>query len=136
MKMGTEHIVPLSSQALAILEELKPLTEKSVYLFPSNRSREKAMSENTFSYAMKRMGYQGKATPYAFRATASTILNESGFKPDVIERQLAHLERNKVRATYHRSAYLKDRRKMMIWWSNFLNGIKAGTDAVPIQAKK
>jgi len=125
MKMGTEHVVPLSPQALAILEELKPLTGKSVYLFPSDRSREKPMSENAFSYAMKRMGYQGKATPHGFGATASTILNESGFKPDVIERQLAHLERDKVRAAYHRSTYLEDRKKMMKWWGNFLDGIKA-----------
>lgn len=136
MKMGTEHIVPLSTQALAILEKLKPLTGRSDYLFPSDRSREKPMSENAFSYAMKRMGYQGKATPHGFRATASTILNESGFKPDVIERQLAHLERNKVRAAYHRSAYLEDRRKMMNWWSDFLEGIKSGADVVPLQSKR
>lgn len=136
MKMGAEHIVPLSPQALAILEELNFLTVKSQYLFPSGfRGSEKPMSENAFSYAMKRMGYQGKATPHGFRATASTILNESGFKPDVIERQLAHLERNKVRAAYHRSAYLEDRRKMMNWWSDFLDGIKAGADVVPLNSK-
>jgi integrase len=135
MKMGTEHIVPLSPQALAILEELKLLTGRSDYLFPSDRSRERPMSENAFSYVMKRMGYQGKATPHGFRATASTILNESGFKPDVIERQLAHLERNKVRAAYHRSVYLEDRKKMMNWWSDFLDGIKAGADVVPLNSK-
>ena len=130
MKMRTEHIVPLSSQAVAILKELKPITSRSEYLFPSDRSREKPMSENAFSYAMNRMGYQGKATPHGFRATASTILNESGYKPDVIERQLAHIERNKVRAAYHRAEYLDDRRKMMQEWANYLDGLKANPNLV------
>jgi len=80
------------------------------------------MSENTLSYAMGRMGYQGTATPHGFRALAATTLNEEGFDPDVIERQLAHVERNKVRAAYHRAEYLDERRKMMQWWADFVGG--------------
>lgn len=78
------------------------------------------------------MGYQGKATPHGFRATASTILNETGFRPDVIERQLAHIERNKVRAAYNRAEYLQDRREMMDWWGTFVEAAERGATVVPI----
>ncbi|MBL3529609.1 MAG: tyrosine-type recombinase/integrase [gamma proteobacterium endosymbiont of Lamellibrachia anaximandri] len=132
MKMRAEHIVPLSSQAEAILEQLKPLVGNSDYLFPSDRSRRAPMSENALSYVMKRMDYQGKATPHGFRATASTILNETGFKPDVIERQLAHIERNKVRAAYNRAEYLQDRRKMMDWWGDFIDATQNRATIIPL----
>lgn len=132
MKMRAEHIVPLSSQAEAILERLKLLVGNSDYLFPSDRSRRAPMSENALSYAMKRMGYQGKATPHGFRSTASTILNETGFKPDVIERQLAHIERNKVRAAYNRAEYLQDRREMMDWWGDFIDSARNGATVIPL----
>jgi integrase len=78
------------------------------------------------------MGYHGRATGHGFRATASTLLNEMGWKPDVIERQLAHQERNKVRAAYHRSEYLPDRRQMMQAWSDFLDALKVGADVIPL----
>ena len=116
MKMRSPHIVPLSPQALAVVEELKPLTGHFDLLFPSQRDQGKPISENTLLYALYRLGYHKRATVHGFRALASTVLNETGFRPDVIERQLAHAERNKVRAAYHRSEYLEDRRKMMDWW--------------------
>lgn len=120
MKMRQPHIVPLCRQALALLATLQPLTGRGALLFPAMTDHAKPMSENTLSYAMGRMGYQGVATPHGFRALASTTLNEEGFDPDVIERQLAHAERNKVRAAYHRAEYLDERRKMMQWWADFL----------------
>ncbi|MDH5231335.1 MAG: tyrosine-type recombinase/integrase [Gammaproteobacteria bacterium] len=122
MKMNKEHIVPLSRQSVAVLEKLKPLTAKHDLLFPGQNKRDVPISENTLLYAMYRMGYHSRATVHGFRATASTILNENGFNSDVIERQLAHYERNKVRAAYHRSEYLADRKDMMQWWGDFLDG--------------
>ncbi|MCD4502899.1 tyrosine-type recombinase/integrase [Chromobacterium piscinae] len=120
MKMREPHLVPLSRQALELLKELRPLTGKSALLFPAVTDLKKPMSENTLGYAMGRMGYKGTATPHGFRALASTVLNEEGFDPDIIEKQLAHAERNKVRAAYHRAEYLEERRKMMQWWAEFL----------------
>ncbi|UTH76359.1 integrase arm-type DNA-binding domain-containing protein [Chromobacterium sp. IIBBL 290-4] len=120
MKMREPHLVPLSRQALELLKELRPLTGKSALLFPAVTDLKKPMSENTLGYAMGRMGYKGTATPHGFRALASTVLNEEGFDPDIIEKQLAHAERNKVRAAYHRAEYLEDRRKIMQWWADFL----------------
>ncbi len=116
MKMRSPHIVPLSPQALAVLEELRSLTGHFDLLFPSQRDQGKPISENTLLYALYRLGYHKRATVHGFRALASTILNETGFRPDVIERQLAHVERNKIRAAYHRSEYLDERQKMMDWW--------------------
>lgn len=83
------------------------------------------MSENTMLYGLYRMGYHSKATGHGFRSTASTILNEHGFAPDVIERQLAHAERNQVRAAYNHAQYLPERRKMMQWWADFLDRMAA-----------
>ncbi|WP_199155788.1 integrase arm-type DNA-binding domain-containing protein [Chromobacterium sp. ASV23] len=120
MKMREPHLVPLSRQALELLKELRPLTGKSALLFPAVTDLKKPMSENTLGYAMGRMGYKGTATPHGFRALASTVLNEEGFDPDIIEKQLAHAERNKVRAAYHRAEYLEERRKMMQWYAEFL----------------
>ncbi|MFM5559382.1 tyrosine-type recombinase/integrase [Aeromonas rivipollensis] len=126
MKMRAPHIVPLSRQALAVLAELRPLTGHCELLFPSERKLTDPMSENTLSYAMGRMGYKGIATPHGFRALASTTLNEEGFDPDVIERQLAHAERNKVRAAYHRAEYLDDRRKLLQWLADFYDAQQGG----------
>ena len=119
MKMSEEHIVPLSAQAMVILEEVREITGKYELVFPGVRNNRKEMSENTLTFAIrKRLGFD--ATAHGFRSTASTILNEEGFRPDVIERQLAHAERNKVRAAYNRSQYLAERREMMEWWGRFL----------------
>ncbi|MFV1873161.1 MAG: tyrosine-type recombinase/integrase [Oleiphilus sp.] len=131
MKMKTEHIVPLSKQALDVLEELKPITGHYDLLFPGERSIKKPISENTMNYALYRMGYKDRATAHGFRATASSILNEEGFNRDAIERQLAHMERNKVRGAYtHHAQYLKERKEMMQWWSNYLERIETENNVV------
>lgn len=121
MKMRDPHIVPLSPQAIAILKELQPLTGHWKHIFPNQHKPSGCMSENTIIYALYRMGYHSRATGHGFRATASTILNEHGFRPDVIERQLAHVERNNVRAAYNHAQYLKERRDMMQWWADYLD---------------
>lgn len=126
MKMRAPHIVPLSRQALAVLDELRPLTGQCELLFPNERNLNKPMSAGTLSNAMGRMGYKGIACPHGFRALASTTLNEEGFNPDVIERQLAHAERNKVRAAYHRAEYLDDRRKLLQWLADFYESQQGG----------
>lgn len=133
MKMRAAHIVPLSRQALAMLEDLKTLSGNGKLLFPSQSKADQPMSENTMLYALYRMGYHSRATGHGFRATASTILNEQGWKADAIERQLAHAERNKVRAAYHRSEYLPDRRKMMQAWADYLDALASGAKVVPIR---
>ena len=121
MKMREQHIVPLSSQSLAVLHELQKISGHSEYVFPNIQKPSGCMSENTLLYALYRMGYHGRATGHGFRATASTVLNENGFRPDIIERQLGHCERNKVRAAYNHAQYLPDRRTMMQWWADYLD---------------
>jgi integrase len=131
MKMKAPHLVPLSRQALATLEALRPLTGQHALIFPGANDRERPISENTLNDAIrKRLGIA--ATSHGFRATASTILNEAGFRADAIERQLAHVERNKVRAAYHRSEYLEERAKMMQWWADYLDGLRQGGNVVPL----
>lgn len=123
MKMKETHIVPLSRQAIGILNELKPLTGQWRYVFPNQHKPSGQMSENTILYALYRMGYHSRATGHGFRSTASTVLNEHGFPPDVIERQLAHGERDKVRAAYNHAQYLPERRQMMQWWADYLDEV-------------
>jgi integrase len=123
MKMPREHLVPLPSQAVEILIRLRPLTGHSPYLFPSG-GKKGFMSENTMLYALYRMGYHSKATVHGFRGVASTVLNEAGFHPDWIERQLAHDEANKVRAAYNSAQYLPDRRRMLQWYADHLETVK------------
>lgn len=124
MKMRVPHIVPLSIQSISVLRELQLINSHKEHLFPNRNKPMTFISENTLLYALYRMGYHLRATIHGFRATASTILNEHGFKPDVIERQLAHCERNKVRASYNHAQYLPERREMMQWWGNYLNQIQ------------
>lgn len=114
------HVVPLSSWALDLLCELHDLTGYSPFLFPSRTRSNQHISENTLNQIMNRMGYKGIATPHGFRSLASSTLNEQGFNRDAIERQLAHVESDKVRAAYNRADYLDERRKMMQWYSDFL----------------
>jgi len=136
MKMREEHVVPLSTQALAILRELHPLTGAGRYLFPGARDAKRPMSENTVNASLRRLGYDGDTMcGHGFRAMASTRLNEMGWAPDVIERQLAHAERNKVRAAYNRASYLAERRKMMQAWADYLDGLRAGVKIVPIKRR-
>jgi len=127
MKMKEQHIVPLSKQALEVLDEARKYSNNGGnegLVFPSVTNPAKEMSDNTLSKAFRDQGYKGRATPHGMRATASTILNENGFKPDVIERQLAHCERNKVRASYNHAQYLQERREMMNWWGNFVGKLE------------
>jgi len=134
MKMGEPHLVPLSRQALAILRELQPLARGGKYLFPSLRTRDRPMSDNTINAALRRMGYTSEEqTGHGFRSMASTLLNEQGYPPDVIELQLAHTERNKVRAAYNKAQRLPERRKMMQAWADYLDGLRIGGNVVPIK---
>ena len=135
MKMREPHLVPLSSQAIAILKELQKHTSERRLLFPSLRSKDRPMSDNTLNAALRRLGYSGdEHTAHGFRSTASTRLNELGFPPDVIELQLAHAERNKVRAAYNRAERLDERRKMMQAWADYLDGLKDGAKIIAINA--
>lgn len=124
MKMKELHIVPLSDQAVAVLRELQNRTGNRKYLFPNEHNPVSFMSENTMLFALYRMGYHSRTTGHGFRSTASTILNEHGFHADVIERQLAHTERNQVRAAYNHAQYLPERRKMMQWWADYLEAVE------------
>ena len=134
MKMREEHIVPLPVQAVAILRELHPLTGRGQYVFPGERSASRPMSENTVNAALRRMGFdKDTMTGHGFRALASTRLNEMGWAPDIIERQLAHAERNKVRAAYNRAQYLTERTRMMQAWADYLDGLRTGADVLPFK---
>jgi integrase len=134
IKMGQPHVVPLSRQALAILRELQPLARGGRYLFPSLRTRDRPMSNNTINAALRRLGYSSEEqTGHGFRSMASTLLNEQGFPPDVIELQLAHSERNKVRAAYNKAQRLTERRKMMQAWADYLDELREGANVVPIR---
>lgn len=125
MKMRQVHLVPLSKQAVAILRELHPLTGRSHYVFPGVRSAKRPMSENTVLAALRRLGYTpDQMTGHGFRSTASTRLHEMGWKSDVIERQLAHAERNKVKAAYNYAEHMPERRKMMQAWANYLDVLR------------
>lgn len=134
MKMKTEHLVPLSRQALGILEEIKPIAGRSAFVFPG-RNRDKPISNNTMLFALYRMGYKGKMTGHGFRAIASTVLNESGFRSDVIERQLAHCERDEVRGSYNRAEYLPERTAMMQQWADMIDALAHGAKVIPLQRK-
>lgn len=125
MKMRSEHLVPLSRQALAVLKTMQQISGTDPLVFPSPFYPGKPLSENTLNSALARMGYKGVATAHGFRALFSTVANENGFDPDVIERQLAHVERNKVRAAYHRASYVSERATLMQWWADFIDGRRA-----------
>lgn len=127
MKMGEAHIVPLSRQAVAILRELRPITGNGRFVFPAIGGGGRPLSENTLNGALRRLGYPSdQMTPHGFRSIASTLLNERGVNPDLIELQLAHAERNKVRAAYNRAQRLAERRAMMQEWADFLDNLRTG----------
>jgi len=131
-KTDFHHIVPLSTQALAILEEIRPLTGSGQYVFPSSRGDGRPMSDNTIRSALQSLGYGSDVmTAHGFRTTASTLLNEQGWSPDAIERQLAHAPRDSVRAAYNRAQYLDERRLMMQSWSDYLDSLKNGAQVLP-----
>ncbi|MEO8400734.1 MAG: integrase arm-type DNA-binding domain-containing protein [Gammaproteobacteria bacterium] len=136
MKMRVTHIVPLSTQAIAVIRELRSLTGDGKYLFPSVRSSKRAMSENTVLGALRRLGYTSdEMTGHGFRSMASTLLNEQGWNPDAIERQLAHGERNTVRAAYNYAEYLPERKKMMQHWADYLDKLKNSNNVVNINIR-
>ena len=125
MKMKRRHIVPLSTQARAILDELKPITGTSKWLFPSPRDNGHCMSENGVLVALRTIGFtKEQITPHGFRAMFSTIANEHGINRDVIERQLAHVEGNTVRGAYNHAEYLPERVRLMQWWSDYLDSLE------------
>ena len=127
MKMREPHLVPLSRQAVELLRELHTYTGGRALLFPNYRNPKTCMTATTLNRALERMGFSGKDTigfsAHGFRATASTILNEVGFRSEVIERQLAHAERNKVRAAYNQAEYLEERRAMMELWADLIDSM-------------
>jgi integrase len=127
MKMEEQHIVPLATQAVSLLRELQPLTGPDGFVFPATTDPNRPMSEGTITSALRRMGYSGQEmTWHGFRSLASTRLNELDWNPDVIELQLAHAERNKVRAAYNKAKRFTERRKMMQAWADYLDELRAG----------
>ncbi len=133
MKMREQHIVPLCTQAITILQELKAFTGEGKYVFPSIRSSKRPMSENTVLGALRRLGYTtDEMTGHGFRSLASTLLNENGWNRDAIERQLAHAERNNIRAAYNYAEYLPERRKMMQWWADHLDNLKTQNEVITL----
>lgn len=128
MKMAQPHAVPLSTQVIALLRELRALGNAGTFLFPAFHTTRRCMSENTLNSALRRLGYGGdEMTSHGFRAVASTLLNESGlWHPDAIERSLAHKDPDQVRAAYHRGAHWAERVRMMQWWSDYLDQLRDG----------
>ena len=137
MKMRRDHIVPLSSQSIELLQAVKLITGQGRYVFASPRSwtGNRQMSEATINSTFRAMGYErDEVTAHGFRHTASTMLNESGlWSPDAIERELAHVEENKIRGTYNAAQYLEERARMMQWWSDKVMGL---AEAVKAKAQK
>jgi integrase len=139
MKMREPHIVPLSKQTVSLLRELQTYTGGRAVLFPNYRRPNECMTATTLNRALERMGFNGKDSigfsAHGFRATASTILNEMGYRSDVIERQLAHAERDKVRASYNHAEYMDERKAMMQEWADLLNDPVRSTRKDPASRK-
>lgn len=134
MKMRTPHIVPLSHQAIEVLETLKLLTGGNLLLFPGERDHAKSMSNNTILKALERMGYKNRMTGHGFRGIASTLLHEQGFDHQHIELQLAHAERNAVSASYNHAQYLLPRAKLMQHWADHLDAVRRGAKVISLRA--
>lgn len=134
MKMRTPHVVPLSSQALEVVQQLHELRLLSPMVFPGERDHEKPMSNNTILGALERMGYKHRMTGHGFRGVASTLLHEQGFEHAHIELQLAHTQRNAISAAYNHALYLPQRRSMMQWWGDHLDALRKGAKVLPIKA--
>lgn len=135
MKKRRDHLVPLSRQAVSILEEIHPLTSKSSkYIFPAVRSPSRPMSEGTLNAALLRLGFSKEEhSPHGFRSTASTNLHELGWDSKLIEVQLAHVDQNQVRGIYNRAEYLAERTRMMQGWADYLDALKSGAKVLPFQ---
>lgn len=131
--MRSKHIVPLSRHAVAILKDLKPFTGKGRFVFLGERSRTRPMRENTLNGGLRRLGYTGsEMTGQGLRSMASTLLNEQGWNRDAIERQLAHSERNSIRAAYNFAEHLPERRKVMQAWADCLQLLTAVAPRLPL----
>lgn len=126
MKMNRDHTVPLSDEALSILEMMKPLSGGREFIFPSRIKPNQSMNSQTVNAALKRAGFGGVLVSHGLRSIASTALNEQGFLPDVIEAALAHVDKNEVRRAYNRTDYLEQRRPMMQWWADFVMAADRG----------
>jgi len=131
MKMRLEHKVPLTEQAIEILERLKPITGHRKHLFPSHIDHKKHCNVETANKALIRMGYKNRLVAHGLRALASTTLNEEGLNPDVIEAALSHVDKNEVRRAYNRAEYLDSRRELMCWWSEHIQQAASGKLPVP-----
>jgi integrase len=123
MKSRRPHIVPMSTQVIALLKYIKPISGHGQYIFPGRSDKAKFISENSVLGVIRRIGYEGRASGHGFRHQMSTILNEHGFDPDLIERQLAHVDRNKIRGIYNHAQYLDKRREMMQWYADYLDSL-------------
>jgi integrase len=134
MKMRELHVVPLARQVVELVRDLQRITGASPYLFPGLRTKTRPISNNTLNAALRRLGFTGdEMVSHGFRSMASTLLNEQGFHPDVIELQLAHAERNEVRSAYNRAQRLDERRRMMQAWADYLDGLREGGQIIPIK---
>ena len=131
--MDTPHIVPLSRQAIEVLEMLQSLTGTGDLIFPGERDPRRPMSNNTILLALARMGYRGRQTGHGFRGLASTLLHEQGYSHEHIELQLAHAARNAVSAAYNHALYLEPRARMMQEWADFLERSQRGVKLVSFQ---
>jgi integrase len=134
MKMREAHVVPLSRQAVELFKRAKALASKSEFVFPSMKTLAKPLSDTALNNGLQRVGID-KFSPHSFRRTASTMLNEMGWRADVIEKQLAHTERNKIRSTYNKATYLQERRQMMQVWADHLDAVVSGARIVPIKSR-
>ncbi|QDX31300.1 tyrosine-type recombinase/integrase [Dickeya poaceiphila] len=130
MKKRRPHCVPLSSQAIAILEQLKPMTGQYKYVFPGRVHHSKPMSEMAMNVLIRRIGYAGRVTGHGFRHTMSTILHEQGYNTAWIETQLAHVDKNSIRGTYNHAQYLDGRREMLQWYADYMDALESGENVV------
>ena len=130
MKMRRPHVVPLSSQAKSLLEEVRQLTGRGRFVFPGRNDAGKTMSEASINQVIKRIGYDGKATGHGFRHTMSTILHEQGYNTAWIEAQLAHVDKNSIRGTYNHAQYLDGRREMLQWYADYMDALEKGENVV------
>lgn len=134
MKMKTEHVVPLSRQALEVHDAVRPLSGRGALVFPSPFYPGKPLSDGTLNSALARMGYKGIATAHGFRTLFSTCANEAGWNRDHIEKQLAHEDRDDVRGAYNRAQWLEERTRMMQWWADRIDTLRKGADVIPFKA--
>ncbi|WP_210531245.1 tyrosine-type recombinase/integrase, partial [Pantoea ananatis] len=132
MKMKREHVIPLSEQALGVLDVMKPISQHRDFVFPGYRNPLEPMNSQTANMALKRMGFKDLLVAHGMRSIASTVLNEHEFSPDVIESALAHIDTNEVRRAYNRAQYLEQRREMMSWWGKYVETASFGSLSISV----